>query len=83
MGLGSRNPRSRGCGKAEEGGVAAPGKEGREMEPAAAREAARALSFRKKIKNGRGGRDRQGIEPWMRCAVSAFEARVRGTKGTG
>ena len=30
-----------------------------------------------------GARDRQGIEPWMRCAVSAFEAGVRGMKGTG
>ena len=48
MGLGSRNPRSRGCGKAEERGVAAPGKEGREMEPATAREAARALFFGRK-----------------------------------
>ena len=40
MGLGSENPRSRGCGKAEEGGVAALGKEGREIEPVAAMEVA-------------------------------------------
>ena len=60
MGLGSGNPRSHGCGKAKEGGVAALGKEGREMEPAAAREAARALSFRKKVKNGRGGAGQAG-----------------------
>ena len=60
MGLGSRNPRSHCCGKAEEGGVATLGKEGREIEPATAREAARALSFWKKIKNGRGGAGQVG-----------------------
>ena len=60
MGLGSRNPRSHGCGKAKEGGVAALGKEGHEIEPVAAREVARALSFRKKIKNGRGGTGQAG-----------------------
>ena len=54
MGLGSGNPRSHGCGNVKEGGVAALGKEGHEIEPVAAREVARVLSFRKKIKNGRG-----------------------------